>query len=116
MGVTGKEQRPVGTGLGPIVADRLGGGGNVVVVEADPQTRASVSGSPERNPLLGDGRIGMLAVVRGYEASDVHEVGTLGRLPARGSVGTAGLLGVGARQVDDRGHRDFLLAVAATRS
>ena len=84
MGVTGEEQRPVGTGPGPVVADRLGGGANVVVVEAGPQARPSVPGGPERHPLVGDRRVGMLAVVRGDEASYVDEVATLGRLSGTG--------------------------------
>jgi hypothetical protein len=84
VGVTGKEQRPVGTGPGPVVADRLGDGTDVIVVEASPQARPSVPGGPERHALIGNGRIGMLAVVRGDETSDVDEVGALGKLSGTG--------------------------------
>ncbi len=80
----GEEQRAVDTGPGPVVADRLGSGANVIVVEASPQARPSVPGGPERHALVGNGRIGMLAVVRGHEASDVDEVGALGRLSGTG--------------------------------
>jgi len=80
MGVTGEEQWPVGTGGGPVVTDRLGDGADVVVVEAGPHARPSVPGGPERHALVGNGWIGMLAVVRGDEASDVDEVGAPGRL------------------------------------
>jgi hypothetical protein len=46
-----------------------------------------VPGDPERHPLVGNRRIGMLAVVSGDEASDVDEVGALGRLSGTGIVG-----------------------------
>jgi hypothetical protein len=41
-------------------------------------------GGPERHALIGNGRIGMLAVVRGDETSDVDEVGALGKLSGTG--------------------------------
>ena len=71
---------------GPVVADRLRYDGNMVVVEADPEARTPVAGRPERDPLVGVGRVRVLAVVGGNQLGDVDEVGGSGRLSGAGVV------------------------------
>src|SRR6202042_3526504 len=58
-------QRPGDPVAGPVVTDRLRGGGDVVLVERQPQRRAAVTGRAERYLLCWFARIRMLCEKRG---------------------------------------------------
>ena len=75
VSVPGQEQRAIDTRTGPVLADRLRYGRNMVVVEIDPKARTAVAGRPKRDLLVGVGRVGVLAVVGGNQLGDVNEVG-----------------------------------------
>jgi hypothetical protein len=63
-----------------VVADRLRGGGDVVLVEGQPERRSAVAGGAERHPLPGLGRVGVLGVVGGDQSGHIDQVGFGGRL------------------------------------
>ena len=69
-----QEQRAADIVRGPVVADRLAGGDDVVLVERRRERRTAVPGRPEADALLGSRRIGVLGVVRGDELGDIDEV------------------------------------------
>ena len=54
--------------------DRLGGGGNVVLVERGVETRATVTGGAEADLLVRIARIGYQVVVGADQGIDVDEV------------------------------------------
>ena len=59
---------------GPVLADRLGGGDDVVLVERRRQRGPAVAGRAERHPLGGVIRVGMQRVVRGDQLRDIHQI------------------------------------------
>ena len=88
VGVDAEEQRTVDPGPGPVLADRLGGGEDVVGVERRGERRPAMTGGAELDPLGGLGRVGTQFVVSGDQLRDVDQVGRLGWLTrARASHG-----------------------------
>ena len=85
MGVAGEEQGAVCPHAPAVVAYGLGGGGDVVLVEAGPQARPPVPRGPKRDALIGDRWVGVLAEVGGDQARHVHEVGGRRRLAGAGT-------------------------------
>ena len=73
--VAADEQRAGDPGAGAVVADGLGGRGDVVVVERQPEGRAAVARRAEGDLLPGLGRVRVLRVVGGHQGGDVDEVG-----------------------------------------
>jgi hypothetical protein len=84
-------QRPADAMAGPVVADRLGGGQDVVLVERRGERRPAVPGGPERDALPDVAGIGVHRVVRGDQLGDVHQV-TSGRGLPRARIGHAAIL------------------------
>ena len=80
MGVPPEEQRAGDPGRGAVLADRLAGGGDVVLVEREVQRRAAVPGGAEGDLLRRLGHVGMAGVVGRDERGDVDEVGSGGGL------------------------------------
>jgi len=80
VGVAADEQRAGDARPGPVVADRLRRGGDVVLVEGQPQRRPAVAGGAERHPLPGLVRVGVPGVVGGDERRHVDQVGSGGWL------------------------------------
>ena len=66
---------------GPVLADRLGGGEDVVLVERRGERRPAVPGRAERHPLRRLTGIGMHRVVGGDQLRDVDEVSRGSGLP-----------------------------------
>ena len=67
-------QRPVDPVGGPVFADRLGGGQDVVLVERRRERGPPVPRRAERHPLPGIAGIGMHRVVGGHQLGDVYEI------------------------------------------
>ena len=85
VGVAADEQWSVVALLAAVVADRLGRGEDVCLVERGLQARPAVPGRPEGHLLVEVLRIGLARVVGGDQRRDVDEVGGLGGLSgARG--------------------------------
>ena len=82
--VGAEEQRPVDALLRAVLADRLAGGDDVVLVERARQRRAAMAGRPERDALLGLRDVRVLGVVRGDQVGDVDEIIGTGGLPSAG--------------------------------
>ena len=80
VGVAADEQRAGDARPGPVVADRLRGGGDVILVEGQPERRPAVAGGAERHPLPGLVRVGVPGVVGGDERRHVDQVGIGGWL------------------------------------
>ncbi len=80
VGVAPDEQRAGDARPGPVVADRLRGRGDVILVEGQPERRPAVARGAERHPLPGLGRVGVLGVVGGDERRHVDQVGLGGGL------------------------------------
>ena len=75
MGVL-REEEGAGDGLlAAVVADGLGDGGDVVLVEGGVEGAAAMAGGSEGDALGGDGGVGMERVKGRDEARDVDEVG-----------------------------------------
>jgi hypothetical protein len=84
MGVPAEEERAVVPLGGPVLADRLGGGDDVRLVEGGVEAGAAVPRRPEHDLLVGLGRIRLHRVVRGDERGDVDQVTGLGGLSGTG--------------------------------
>src|SRR5262249_57838106 len=69
-------------------ADRLRGGGDVVLVERGGERGPAVAGCPERHPLGGIARVGVHREVGGDQLRDIDEVAGCGGL-ARARAGHA---------------------------
>src|SRR3954453_4659175 len=103
MGGPADERRGVLAMLGAVLADGLGGGEDVRLVEGRVEAGAAVTGGPEDHLLGGLGRIRLDRVVGGDEPGDVHQVAGLGGLscagvahgPDPGPVGAARATGAG---------------------
>jgi hypothetical protein len=67
-------QRPVDPVRGPVLADRLGRGQDVVLVERRRERGSPVPRRAERYPLPGIAGIGMHRVVGGHQLRDVDEI------------------------------------------
>ncbi len=74
MGVRAEEQGAVDALLGPVLADRLAGRGDVVLVEGRGEGGAAVSRGAEGDALAGIRRIGVQGVVRGHQPGHVDQV------------------------------------------
>src|SRR5215468_2515411 len=74
MGVDAEVERPVDAARAPVFADRLGGGGDVVLVERGGERRPAMPGGTERHPLGGLARVGVYREVGGDQLRDVDEV------------------------------------------
>ena len=74
MRVGPQVQRPVDALGRPVLADRLGGGDDVVLVERRRQRGPAVPGGAERHPLGGLAGVGMHGVVGGDQLGHVHEI------------------------------------------
>ncbi len=79
VGVGAQEEGPVGALGGPVLADGLAGGGDVVLVEGARQGRAAVARGAERHPLSRVGRVGVQRVVRRDQPGHVDKVLGTGR-------------------------------------
>jgi hypothetical protein len=76
--IAADEQRPRDACAAPVVADGLGGRGDVIIVERQPERGATVARGAEDHLLPRVGRVRMLREVRGDQPGDVHKIG-LGR-------------------------------------
>ena len=105
VGVAADEQRPVVPLLAPVVADRLGRGQDVGLVERRLQRRAAVAAGPERDLLVDVVGVGHAGVVRRHEVGDVDQVPGLRGLP-RALVGHGAIMlhpQIGRRPADRTG-------------
>ena len=84
MGVAPEEQRAVDALAGAVLADGLGRGEDVGLVERRREARATVTRGAEDDLLGGIRRVRGDAVVGGHEVGDVDEVGRLGGLAGAG--------------------------------
>jgi hypothetical protein len=84
-------QRPADPVPGPVLADGLSGGQDVVLVERGGQRRPAVPGRAERHPLRRLTGIGMQGVVRGDQLGHVDEVSRGSGLPGT-RIGHAAIL------------------------
>src|SRR6185437_14975678 len=91
VGVGPEVQRPVDAVARPVVADRLGGREDVVLVERRGKRGPAVPGSAERHALPDLGWIGVHRVVSGNQLGDVDEV-TRGRGLSRARIGHTAIL------------------------
>ena len=80
VGVAAEEQRPVVALRLPVLADGLGGGQDVRLVEGGVEGRPAVPGGAEGDLLGGLGRVGLDRVVGGDQRGDVDQVGGGGGL------------------------------------
>ena len=78
VGVAAEEQRAVVPLLLAVVADRLRGRGDVLLVERRPQAAPAVTAGAERDLLVDVVGVRLEGVVRRHQVRDVDEVGRLG--------------------------------------
>jgi hypothetical protein len=95
VGVLADEERAVVALGGAVLADRLGGGEDVRLVEGGVEGGPAVTGGAEGDLLRRLGRIGVDRVVGGDERGDVDQV-----------VGRCGFSGAGVGHADDLGVAD----------
>ena len=93
VGVAADEQRSVVPLLAAVVADRLGGGQDVGLVERGLQAGAAVAAGAERDLLVDVLGVRHPGVVGGDEVGDVDEVAGLGRAGRRAVLRLIGLAG-----------------------
>lgn len=80
VGVGPEEHGPVGALPLPVVADGLGGGGDVVLVERRRERRSAVPRGSEGHTLAGLGRVRVDGVIGRHQPCHVHQVSGLRRL------------------------------------
>ena len=85
MGVLGEKERAGDALCFAVVADGLGDGGDVIVIEGGEEGVAAVTGGSEGDALGGYGGVGVQGVVGSDEAGNIDEVG--GEWGLAGSVG-----------------------------
>ena len=78
MGVAAQEQRSVVPLFLAVVADGLGGGHDVCLVERVVEAAAAVTGGAEHHPLGGVGRVRLTGVVGGDQVRHVDEIARKG--------------------------------------
>lgn len=86
MGVHAHEQRAVDAFLAAVIADRLGGGEDVPLVEAALERGTAMPGGAERHLLRRVGRVRPVAVVARHQARQMVRVCGSGRRPALGAM------------------------------